>query len=390
VAGQKAARHFFPMLLVFISCTAADSFPSLLTGIPKSLSQNYTAAIHQDSQTFSCLDNSKVIPLSKFNDNYRDCPDGSDEPGTSDGPSFDFYCENTFYNPLTIRRWSVGDGLCDCCDGSDERFTRGANCPNTCSAKSGEHAALLQRLTSKYEEGLLKLASLREEGIAHIENSTRALPRCIRDLRILKRQLEGVQKSPAYATADGEVAPFPKWRGLLLWLWQKTFLLSDDEQPFLIESVSEEERSKRADAVQQRIWAIESERDRAKVIVEGKFPPEWVLSYEESHTIGGNEVLLLKEVKRNGYPSGKYRNATAEKMVFDDGGYCWEAKRSRSTTVKLVCWPENRMVAFSEPHVCQYEAVLACPAGCSRERIGELASKTLEELERIAVDLNFV
>lgn len=47
--------------------------------------------------TFSCLDGSKVIPFKAINDDYCDCPDGSDEPGAP------FLCQASFYSALQLK-----------------------------------------------------------------------------------------------------------------------------------------------------------------------------------------------------------------------------------------------------------------------------------------------
>lgn len=62
-----------------------------------------------------------------MNDDYCDCPqDGSDEPSTSACPVGRFYCAHSgggggggeHHNSVPSSR--VNDGVCDCCDGSDE------------------------------------------------------------------------------------------------------------------------------------------------------------------------------------------------------------------------------------------------------------------------------
>jgi len=47
-------------------------------GVSPALQSKYTLPA---SGTWSCLDGSKEIPWSAVNDDYCDCPDGSDEPG---------------------------------------------------------------------------------------------------------------------------------------------------------------------------------------------------------------------------------------------------------------------------------------------------------------------
>ena len=40
------------------------------------------ASFYQGGTTFQCLDGSETIPFNQVNDDYCDCDDGSDEPGT--------------------------------------------------------------------------------------------------------------------------------------------------------------------------------------------------------------------------------------------------------------------------------------------------------------------
>lgn len=53
--------------------------------------------------------------MSAVNDDYCDCPDGSDEPGTSacEGrPHAYFYCRNDGHIPARILSSRVNDGIC--------------------------------------------------------------------------------------------------------------------------------------------------------------------------------------------------------------------------------------------------------------------------------------
>lgn len=89
------------------------------------------ASFYDPTRDFSCLDGSGTVPFSYVNDDYCDCQDGSDEPGTAACPNGFFHCTNAGHSSLTLPSSRVNDGVCDCCDASDE-YASSANCVDTC------------------------------------------------------------------------------------------------------------------------------------------------------------------------------------------------------------------------------------------------------------------
>ncbi|XP_059609158.1 uncharacterized protein LOC132256682 [Phlebotomus argentipes] len=91
--------------------------------------------------TFRCISSGQEISFAKVNDDYCDCEsDGSDEPSTNACSRGTFYCETPqvhlsgkAYNHV-IPSSRINDGVCDCCDGSDEWASgRQLPCPLSCS-----------------------------------------------------------------------------------------------------------------------------------------------------------------------------------------------------------------------------------------------------------------
>ncbi|GJE84796.1 Glucosidase 2 subunit beta [Phanerochaete sordida] len=106
-------------------------------GVPPSLLAKYSPS---SKSTWACLDGSKEIAWSAVNDDFCDCADGSDEPGTGACPNTRFYCANEGHIGALIASSRVNDGLCEpeCCDGSDERP---GVCKNTCKEVGAAYRA---------------------------------------------------------------------------------------------------------------------------------------------------------------------------------------------------------------------------------------------------------
>lgn len=96
-------------------------------GAPRSLEAVYAGS----GGRFTCFDGSATIDLARINDDFCDCRDGSDEPGTSACPAGRFYCRNKGSRGKFVSSHLVNDGVCDCCDGSDEWASR-AGCVDRC------------------------------------------------------------------------------------------------------------------------------------------------------------------------------------------------------------------------------------------------------------------
>lgn len=137
-------------------------------------------------KTFKCPGSGKVISIDQVNDNYCDCPAVpgvtiTDEPGTGACSNAVFYCNNHKYRPTTIPASRVNDGVCDCCDGSDEwLFPEPGRCKDTCKELGKK----------SYEEDKAKYEGMKKA----IDNRNKFVAESSKELTEKTKSLSGLNK----------------------------------------------------------------------------------------------------------------------------------------------------------------------------------------------------
>lgn len=198
-------RFQFVLLLTCIFCISSIdrsvSLPSIeKLGIAPEDEKYYKGL---SSGAIKCKDGSKKFTKAQLNDDFCDCPDGSDEPGTSACPSAKFYCKNAGHTPLQIYSSRVNDGICDCCDGSDE-YDGKVKCPNTCWEVGRVARDKLKKKIATFQEGITvrkkeieeaKLAIAKEGAeLSKLKNEEKILKERVQQLKEKKEQIEKAEE----------------------------------------------------------------------------------------------------------------------------------------------------------------------------------------------------
>ncbi|XP_028310792.1 glucosidase 2 subunit beta [Gouania willdenowi] len=167
-------------------------------GVPLSKRQFY-----EEDKPFTCLDGSRTISFDRVNDDYCDCEDGSDEPGTAACPNGSFHCTNAGFKPAFIPSSRINDGICDCCDTTDE-YNSGAVCQNTCREMGRKERESLQKMAEIAKEGFLLKQQLIHEAkkgleekqvkLSDVQNSKKDLEEKVETLRSVKETAEQPEK----------------------------------------------------------------------------------------------------------------------------------------------------------------------------------------------------
>ncbi|ORZ36806.1 glucosidase II beta subunit-like-domain-containing protein [Catenaria anguillulae PL171] len=202
---------------VIASSSNTGDAAALPRGIPRSKAALYKPT--KDNQ-FACIKApSRLIPFSAVNDDYCDCLDGSDEPGTAACPNGTFYCANKGHLPAFLPSSRVNDGICDpeCCDGTDEVDGK-VKCPNTCAAKGKErreHMEALERkrkagfrIKQEYRATAAKSKSDRVAQLATVESDLKSLESDLASLRAKRDAAEeDERRATEHDTRLGKFSP---------------------------------------------------------------------------------------------------------------------------------------------------------------------------------------
>ncbi|CAL0312187.1 unnamed protein product [Lupinus luteus] len=172
-------------LFLCVTFSYSSSIPSnQFLGIPPQDEKYY-----KSSDVIKCKDGSRKFTIQQLNDNFCDCLDGTDEPGTSACPGGKFYCRNAGHVPVHLFSSRVNDGICDCCDGTDE-YDGKVKCPNTCWEAGKVAREKLKKKIETYQGGV----KLRKQ---EIEQAKLALEKDQAELSKLKKEestLKGLVK----------------------------------------------------------------------------------------------------------------------------------------------------------------------------------------------------
>uniref|UniRef100_A0A8C7TR43 Glucosidase 2 subunit beta n=1 Tax=Oncorhynchus mykiss TaxID=8022 RepID=A0A8C7TR43_ONCMY len=376
-------------------------------GVPLSKRQFY-----EENKPFTCLDGSSTIPFDRVNDDYCDCRDGSDEPGTAACPNGSFHCTNAGFRPTFIPSSRINDGICDCCDTTDE-YNSGATCQNTCREMGRKERESLQIMAEITKEGFLLKQQLIHEAkrgqedkqgkLTELQGSKKGLEEKVEALRTVKETAEDPEKEA-------------KERHLKAWEEQKELIRMEKDKTRMAEAFLElDDDADGYVSVAELQSHLELDPDSDGSLSETETQVRCLIFLPNQSLICDPECIsicrnLEKEIGFDFGPSAEFAylysqcyelstseyiyrlcpfNRVSQKpkfggsetnlglwgqwagpednlysvMKYDHGQGCWQGP-NRSTTVKLTCGKETVVTSTSEPSRCEYLMEFTTPAVC--------------------------
>uniref|UniRef100_A0A8C9XUW8 Glucosidase 2 subunit beta n=1 Tax=Sander lucioperca TaxID=283035 RepID=A0A8C9XUW8_SANLU len=365
-------------------------------GVPLSKRQFY-----EEDKPFTCLDGSRNIPFDRVNDDYCDCQDGSDEPGTAACPNGSFHCTNAGFRPGFIPSSRINDGICDCCDTTDE-YNSGAACQNTCRELGRKERESLQKMAEIAKEGFLLKQQLIQEAkrgledkkakYADVQLSKNEFEKRVEALRTVKETAEQPEK-------EAKERHLKAWEGKLgcesispstvcteHYITDSIVSLINIFLARLscLDATYNSTAQKARDAFDEAERALREVDDQIKNLekeISFDFGPtaEFAYLYSQCYELTSSEYIYrlcpFNRVSQKPKYGGSETNlgtwgqwAGPEDnpysiMKYEHGTGCWQGP-NRSTTIKLTCGKETVLTSTSEPSRCEYLMEFTSPAVC--------------------------
>lgn len=260
-----------------------------------------------NDQFFRCLDGSGSIPLDFVNDDYCDCRDASDEPGTAACPHGRFFCHNEgFIHKIIPSAW-VNDGQCDCCDASDEHNSS-ATCENTCGVLGEIYRREQEKHREIADQGSAIRSQYKEQARLRKEQNSQLLEQYKRELSEKENAIKRLEEELNADFGPGQVF-FP--------LKSKCYSYSDREYTYTLcpfERATQESNGMQTELGRWSGWA------------------------------GPSENLYSKQ-------------------KYEGGMQCWNGP-TRSALVNIECGVEDKITSVTEPAKCEYVYNFITPAAC--------------------------
>ncbi|KAI0737137.1 endoplasmic reticulum protein [Irpex lacteus] len=321
-----------PWLFLALAVSPVFATVDKTHGVAPDLLPKYAPLTSGANRTWKCLDGSKEISWSAVNDDYCDCRDGSDEPGTGACPDTKFYCKNEGHIGAFIPSSRVNDGLCetDCCDGSDEKP---GVCPNRCKEIGDAYKAKLaaerklRKTGSKIRSSYIAFAQ-KEKTRIEAEIAAAAQDIAIKQKEVTTSKVHLVERTESSAAELEQKKQSPLYQSLLrhhhaLKSLQKEYQKHLEREKALGDILDSLRTGFNPNYQDMAVLNAEEEDDQKRgEVVEALEEGAWTAEELERDLPGllasNYETLLLEHEKHIGAP-------TTESLLFDLSAYIPDA-----------------------------------------------------------------